>query len=294
MTWSSCRRAVAAGSAARARARGTAGLVINRLDQFVLHVANGQRQNRVSGKVFPVDSLGDPDTADVLGGMIRGIEQNAISPADIAYDTAAFYAVAIGFGYWRRVADFCDPMSMYQELKVERIRNPFQVYLDPAHQLPTGADARFGFYFEDFSRDEYEAEFPDSELADLKDWTSTGDTPEDWVDTDGCRVLTYYTLEVERETLVLLTNRETAIRGQIPKGARVAKDADGNPIERETLIPTWHCYKLNAVEILEETTWAGCFVPLTKVTGSELNVGGKNIFKGIIRNLKDAQRQSTT
>jgi hypothetical protein len=95
--------------------------------------------------------------------MVRGIEQNAISPADIAYDTAAFYGVAIGFGYWRRVADFCDPMSMYQELRVERIRNPFQVYLDPAHQLPTGADARFGFYFEDFSRDEYEAEFPDSD-----------------------------------------------------------------------------------------------------------------------------------
>jgi hypothetical protein len=39
---------------------GRPALVINRLDQFVLHVANGQRQNRVSGKVFPVDSLGRP------------------------------------------------------------------------------------------------------------------------------------------------------------------------------------------------------------------------------------------
>jgi hypothetical protein len=270
---------------------GRPALVINRVDQFVLHIANAMRQNRVSAKVFPVDSLGDPDTAEVLQGMLRGIEQNALAPADIAYDTAAFYAVAIGFGFFRNETAFCDPMSFDQELRVGRIKNPFQVYLDPSHQLPTGADSKFGFEFEDFSRDEYEAQFPDSELADLRDWASTGDTPPDWLEDNGCRVLTYYKIDYEKACLVQLMDGTTAIRGKIPNGKRVAKDPVGNPIERDTLIPTVRCYKLNAVEVLEETIWPGPCIPLVKVTGSELNVDGKDILKGIVRNLKDAQRQ---
>src|SRR3989304_10638077 len=52
-------------------------LVVNRLDQFVQHIANAQRQNRISAKVFPVDDKGDVDTAEVMQGVIRHIENNS-------------------------------------------------------------------------------------------------------------------------------------------------------------------------------------------------------------------------
>ena len=67
-------------------------LVVNRLDQFVQHIANAQRQNRISAKVFPVDDQGDIETAEVMQGMVRHIEYR--SKGTLAYDTAEFYAVA--------------------------------------------------------------------------------------------------------------------------------------------------------------------------------------------------------
>ena len=83
-------------------------LVINRMPQFVKQITNDQRQNNPSIKVDPVDDKGDPETAKILQGLIRHIEYN--SQADVAYETAFEGAVTGGFGYFRIVTDYCDPM----------------------------------------------------------------------------------------------------------------------------------------------------------------------------------------
>ena len=89
---------------------GRPALVMNRMDQFVQHICNAQRQNRVSGRVFPVDDQADPDTAEVIQGLIRNIEYQ--SKANFAYDTAAFYAVAMGFGFYRGNTTYADPSEL--------------------------------------------------------------------------------------------------------------------------------------------------------------------------------------
>jgi hypothetical protein len=267
-------------------------LVVNRIDQFAQHVTNAMRQNRVSAKVFPVDNEGDVETAEIRQGLLRHNEY--ASRADLAYDTAAFYAVTMGFGYYRLITDFCDPRSMDLEIKLLRIRNPFQVYLDPSAQEPDGSDAEYGFIFTDYTREEYEAEFPDSELANLADWEhSVGDAPADWVEEDGARVVEYYYKEWQEDTVLVIGPPDgpfTTVlasdlpNGELPDGLIVKK-------QRETRIPTMKWSKLNALELLEETEWPVPRVPIYRVIGNELDLDGKTILKGIVRNLKDAQRQ---
>ena len=61
-------------------------LTINRMPSFIRQVVNDARQNKPSIKVRPVDDTADPDTAEVISGLIRNIEYS--SNADVAYDTA--------------------------------------------------------------------------------------------------------------------------------------------------------------------------------------------------------------
>ena len=264
-------------------------LVVNRLDQFLQHVTNAQRQNRVSAKVIPVDDKADIYTAEVRQGLIRHIEYN--SRADYAYDTAAFYAVAMGWGFWSLGRRYCHPLTFDQDIVIERMRNPFQGYLDPAHEQPDGSDAEFGFKVSHFTKEEYKRTFSESDLSKAQSWNLLGDYDAEWMRDDAVRVVEYSYKDYKPEKLLLLRGPEGVLEvlesdlpDVLPRGVEVAR-------RRDTQVATIKVCKLNAVEILEETDWPGLSIPLVKVTGHELDVNGKLILKGIVRNLKDAQRQ---
>ena len=91
-------------------------LTINRLPAFIRQVVNDARQNKPSIKVHPVDSGADVATAKVLDGLIRNIEQ--ASDADVAYDTAADFAVTIGFGYFRIAVDWAHHDSFERDIRI--------------------------------------------------------------------------------------------------------------------------------------------------------------------------------
>jgi hypothetical protein len=57
-------------------------LTINRLPAFIRQVVNDARQNKPAIAVHPVDSAGDPETAEVFNGLIRHVEQS--SDAEVA------------------------------------------------------------------------------------------------------------------------------------------------------------------------------------------------------------------
>jgi hypothetical protein len=69
-------------------------LTFNKFPAFIRQVVNDGRQNKPQINFHPVDSVADPETADVLNGLVRQIEQS--SNADIAYDTALDFAVTMG------------------------------------------------------------------------------------------------------------------------------------------------------------------------------------------------------
>ena len=59
------------------------------------------------------------------------------------YEAATESAAASSIGYWRIRADYAEGDTFDQELKIERVFNPFAVFLDRSRR-PT-QDARYGF-----------------------------------------------------------------------------------------------------------------------------------------------------
>jgi hypothetical protein len=125
-------------------------LTINRLPQFVRQVVNQARQSKPAIQVNPVDNGADPDTAEVLQGIMRHIERH--SKAHIAYATASAstkpsWAAAGGASSRSTPRDD----SMEQEIRIKRIIDAFTVYPDPSCSSPITA-TNFCFIIERSAR----------------------------------------------------------------------------------------------------------------------------------------------
>jgi hypothetical protein len=262
-------------------------LTINRLPQFIRQITNDQRQNRPAIRVSPVDSNADVETAKIYQGMIRHIEYS--SDADIAYDTAFDSAVRCGFGYYRILTEYCDPYSFDQEIRIKRIKNRFSVYLDPSYQQPDGSDANWAFIFDDITEEDYENQYPDSELTSIEDWATSGLSKEGWVQKGFIRIAEYFTKEFTEITLVQLDTGEVGdeneLKARIESGAKVIA-------KRKSQVPVIKWRLINGKEILEERILPGSgkWIPIIPVLGDELDIEGKRVLEGIVRHAKDSQR----
>lgn len=267
-------------------------LTINQLPQFTRQVTNDLRQNRPSLTASPVDDDADIETAEIIQGMFRHIEYD--SNAELAYDTAVSGAVNNSFGYFRVVTEYSDDMSFEQDIKIKRIRNPFSVYMDPTCQEPDESDAKWGFITEDLTRDEYEEQYPDSELASLNDWMSVGDMGAGWVMAQSVRVAEYYEVCRTEKTILRLSDNRVVLEETFEKNKDGTYNTGNDKVlvidKRKTHIRSVKWCKINAVEILEETEWLGSWVPIIPVRGEELDIDGRLVLESCIRHAKDPQR----
>lgn len=258
-------------------------LTINQMPSFVKRVTNEQRQNRPAIKVDPVGDGADQETAEILQGMIRHIEYD--SDAESAYDTAFECAANGGFGYFRLTTEYDDPMSFEQVIKIKRVRNPLQIYLDPFAKEPDRSDANWGFAFETMSKEQFKKDYPQADASTMADWTSDGDG---WFQEDECRIAEYYYRESVTKTIVQLTNGMVVDKTVFDKNkldeSLIAK-------QRDTQVFAIKWCKMNGLEVLEETDIPGQWIPIIPVLGDELDVDGKIILEGVVRHAKDPQRQ---
>jgi len=263
-------------------------LTINKLPQHVRQVTNDQRQNRPSGKVIPANDEADIEVAEIFDGIVRHIEY--ISDADVAYDTACDNQVTYGEGYIRILTDYCDEMSFDQDIRIERVRNSFSVYMDPNIHDPCGADAEWCFITEDIPKEQYERDYPNAKPVSTLMTSGVGDqTLSMWITQDTIRIAEYFYIEHKRATLNLYPNGMTAFEGS-PEAQQMAMM--GVPIIRQRPADRkqvkW-C-KTNGYECLEERDWAGKWIPVVRVIGNEFEVDGQMYVSGLVRNAKDAQR----
>lgn len=258
-------------------------IVVNKMPQFVRQVTNDQKLNRSAIKVSPVDSKGDLETAKVLQGMIRHIENQ--SSADLAYDSAFEGAVTKGFGFYRILTEYCDEMSFNQEIKIKGIDNHFSVYFDPNSKELDGSDASFAFVFDEMSKEDFKSQYPEADLTAMADWTSIGDNVENWVTENKCRIAEYFYKEFKPVEIALLQDGTVLERSKIPDDLKslIVK-------ERTAQTPTVKWMKTNGIEILEETVWPSKWIPIIPVYGERLNVNGEIILESVIRHAKDPQR----
>jgi hypothetical protein len=277
-------------------------LTVNRLPQFIRQVTNNQRASRPAVQVNPAGDAANVEVAEVLQGIVRHIETK--SDADVAYATAGEHQVTMGRGYVRIVTDYVadDPLQLDQEVRIVRVPNPFAVYLDPTSQTSEYADARYGFVVEDLSPEEYRARYPDSDMASLSQFTSTGNAQEHWLPDGMIRIAEYFYVEERREVMVVMEGPD-GTRSKHPKADFRSTDPSQLPegvtilAEREMTLRTVKWALINAVEILEGNDdrtegveWPGRYIPLVPVLGDEININGVTDYRGIVRDAKDAQR----
>lgn len=263
-------------------------LTINKLPQHINQVTNEQRQNRPSIKVVPVDDKSDPETAEILNGIIRHIE-NA-SDAEIAYDIGGENQVTHGEGYWRILADYCDEMSFDQDIQIAPIKNAFSVYMDPMglQRDATGRYCEWALITDDITKDEFEATWPDKKPVSWETVT-TGDAMKNWV-TDGnlIRIAEYFYFKTEKKKLYLWADGSVSIEGDEQASALHVAE---KPLKtRETQVKKLQWAKVSGFEVLEERELVGKYIPVVRVAGNEWYIDGKMVVSGIVRNAKDAQR----
>lgn len=158
-------------------------LTVNKLPTFIRQVVNDARQNKPGIKVQPQDSNADPETAEIITGLIRNIE--ATSDAEVAYDTAVECATTNGFGYFRVNLAYANDDNWDQDIVIERVSDPFSIHGDPYATGADSADWNLAFATETLPKKVFEARFPDAAPID---WTGRDESPAGWREGHSVRV----------------------------------------------------------------------------------------------------------
>lgn len=263
-------------------------LTINRLPAFIRQVVNDVRQNRPQIKVGAVDSGADRQTANILSGIIRGIEHQ--SRADTAYDTAADFAVTMGWGYFRVDLDYAHEDTFDVDLLIKRVGNPFSIYSDPRGVEADSSDWNVAFVTDLVAKDDFERRYKGAEAFSWEDDGYAGlDAP--WRNGDDVLVAEHwYRDEVEGE-LVKLSNGMVLAREDYER-QRELIDVLGVTVAASRPTKRWRVTRcvMTGAEVLEEKVWPGKYIPIVPVYGEELNIEGARTFRSLIRDAKDAQR----
>ncbi len=291
--WDSLALATRNGDQATARPA----LTVNIILQHIRQVTNDERQNRPAVKVLPVDDKADPETAEIFNGLIRHIQVS--SDADTAYDTACEHQVTQGEGYFRIVAEYCDPDSFDQDLRFKRVRDWRSVRMDPMIQIPTGEDAKFCFIEKAMTKEEFKASYPEAQEIN---WDGADENQIYWLKDDSIIVAEYYYVEDRPDTLCAWVDGSTSLKSDKQAEAKYLAAgvkrlmAGGKEVERPTMVPQVCWCITNGCEILVKPSEKkvkdipGKFIPVFRVVGNEWAVAGQTIVSGIVRNAKDPQR----
>jgi hypothetical protein len=252
-------------------------LTVNTTAQHCNQVINQIRQNRPSCKVSPVDGGADKKTADILAGLIRNIQ--ASSNADDAHDIAAEHATYGGEGYWRIKTDYESETSFDQAIEICPIPNPCRVYIDVDAKELDKSDAGWGFIFEDCSKEQFKRDYPE---IDPSSWI---DDRKGWINAESFVKAEYFYCDYRKDVACLLADGTTVLESEMPPGAVCIK-------KRPTQVKQWkHCIIVGGHDKpLDETDWAGDYLPIVSVVGKEVNVNGEIVRKGLVRDLKDPAR----
>lgn len=261
-------------------------LTINTIPQFTAQLVGDWRQSRNAIKVLPGED-GDVETASIRGDLIRSIEYK--SRAERVYDSAFESQVTCGDGAFRVAIEYARDDVFDQELCIRPIDDAFSVVWDRMSVDPTGRDARHCFVEDAIPRKEFERKFKDKKPSELGTTQMRTMRQTGWLDDTSVRVVEYWKM-IERDRLL----------GMFADGSIHVLDADsvdlvetlGPPVKTRIspclyaqmhLVTGWDIlsgpyeYKLNRL-------------PIIRMSGRVMNVGGKRVRYGLVRFMKDAVR----
>lgn len=267
-------------------------LEFDRLGTTVAQITGDIRQMRPGIKVVAIDDRGDKDTAEVIAGIIRYVENR--SDAAAIYFAAADQQVPAGVGHWKVITEYGSDSTFEQEIAIAPIPDGIGVRWDPDAVKKTREDAKFCFIPVDKDRAAYEEEYPDHPCEEIGGGDASFTGSSDWSTPDVVRLAEYYVKTPVKKRLAMMPDGEVrdlteadpedvaqaealAAEGQV----RI-ENRDGHKVER---------YLINAREVLEGPVLIpGRFIPVVPVFGVEQVIGKKRTRRGVVRKAKDAQR----
>lgn len=265
-------------------------LTINKTRVHCMQIINDARQNPASISIKPTSDGASFQSAQVFEGVIRRIEY--MSNAQAAYDKAIEFQVMGGIGYWRVITGYAHDDSFDQEIYIRRIKDPLNVYLDPDINEVDGSDARFGFVFDDMPKDEFKKKYP--KHKDVAGKAAFGNQ-DNWLTKDHVRVAEYYRAVEKKHTLVAFTDPATKVttirrKDEIPKELIDEVYADPLTKTREVTDKSIEWFLIAGDQVIDRADWPGKYIPIVRIVGTELIVGGELDRKGHTRALIDPQR----
>lgn len=268
-------------------------LTLNVVRQHNLQIINEARQNKSSVAMRATGGGATKDAADVLEELVRRIEYN--SNAQSAYLTALKYQVKGGCGWIRLETDYVDAKSFDQEIYIRQVYDPLSVYMDPDCKEEDCSDARFAIVFGLVSLDEFEQKYPDYVGGSNLQPLGAGAPEDSFSLRDKVRTAEYFRKVATRDTLVSFIDPTDSQRKQLLRSAMPPEIYSELKDSSMTKLRSVETHKIEwrliaAGHIVDESVWAGKYIPLIRVLGEESIVEGLLDRKGHTRAMKDAQR----
>jgi hypothetical protein len=276
--------------AMKAERTGRPCLTFDRITPAVKQVVNEARQSPPEPEVAPVGGGADKETAQVIQGLFRNIDND--SGSDTVYMTAYEQACKIGLGWFRVLFDWetDNPESQeafMQKLLLRRIPNTFSVYRDPAAMEFDFSDMDYLFHTEDFDRDVFKELYGEDVERTIAmmgggvGFEAVGDRIKmDWFPNGAIRVAEYWYKERTKRKIHLLESGAVVpdehLYDAIPKATR------------ELFETKIYCAKITGGQVIKRWEWPGKWIPFIPVIGDEIWKNGKRSLRGMIRPAMDA------
>lgn len=260
---------------------------VDRISPVKDQLTGNQRQTRTSIKIFPKKD-GKKETAEVLTGLIRSIEQN--SDAVEAYDNGFDEGAEGGYGGWRILYRWVDD-SFEREIVIDPVYSAStSMFFDPSDLRYTKKKAMWAFLVGYMTPKEYKKAYPNNVVTDFPQEVYQSN----WWTPDRVRISEYW-FKVKYTRHLCQMSDGSVIDKEDEKPVLDELADEGIRVVRERDVDAYHIYMtvINGMEILEKPQlWAGSYIPLIPYYGKRRVIDGKKFIWGIVRKAKDAQRIS--
>ena len=274
-------------------------LTLNLIRSHNKMISNEMRKNKSEVKFLGMGNGATADSAGVMQDLFRHTQQ--ISDAQhLALPVARQWAVDGGVGYCRLVTRYEADDSFDQEVYLDPVDDPMQVFLDPdIHVGGNALDAKFAFIFDDVPKQDFREAYPDL-YGRMKgtEPLGLGGSPGDRRGESHVRVCEYFRKVPKRSELVSFLHegqRFTFPRQRFERLIR-AKEARDGILDRETTrlrevtSDEVEWYLIVGSEVIEKTIWLGKYIPILRCLGEETVIEGRLDRKGHTRYMLDGQR----
>ncbi len=258
------------GLAARKGAKRPA-LNLDELSQYANQLVNEVRANKRAIKVTPLGQGADDKTADLRQNLIRQIEYR--SNSQTAYTTMFDGAVHRGYGFLRIKAQYVaepDPKNpresdFDQELLIEGIPNPDLVTPDANSVKQDGSDMRRCTLYQVLPKADFHQRF--GAKAKIANFEGGQTAAPGWFPGDQVMVAEHWRIDTTLRKLVLMKGPDGGVMPLFSEDVAKLKTKGEVVREREVESPRVRQYFCNGVEILEQTTWPGRYIPVVSCFG---------------------------